>query len=319
MSVLLLVLIFAVVYAFYNPDGSRISSGKDGAEDDGVNINHVADFAMEDFPDTEEGKAAAYGEKLITETARYLGPGNQSGTVYSGNHLSCSSCHLNGGTKPYAGPYVGLTGVFPIFNARDGKVSTLEERINGCFERSMNGQKLPIDSREMIAIISYMRHLSKNVRIGGRIEGQGFVDFEAPDRKANLHNGEVVFNTHCVTCHQQDGQGQWKDSSQKAEGYVYPPVWGNDSYNDGAGMGRLLTAAKFIKGNMPLGVDPEAPVLSDEEVYDVAAYINSFDRPAKANKEKDYPDLAKKPKDAAYPPFNDDISAEQHKYGPFNF
>lgn len=319
MGVLFLLLIVMALFHLFNWNDYRLAPDTDGSGDDRTFISHVEDFVMEDFPDTEEGRSAAFGQKLIMETAKYLGPNNEYGEVYSGNHLSCNSCHLDGGTKAYAGSYVGLTGIFPMFSERDGKVATLEDRINGCFERSLNGQKLPKDSEEMVAIVSYMAHLSKNVRIGDRIDGQGFVEFTPPDRKANLRNGEQVFQAHCVACHQQDGQGIWKDDTQKSEGYIYPPLWGHDSYNDGAGMGRMLTASKFIKGNMPLGVDPLNPILTDEEVYDVAAYINSFDRPIKANKEKDYPDLTLKPKDSAYPPFADSISPEQHKYGPYNF
>jgi len=297
----------------------RTAGGPPSPEGDGSHIGHVREFRPEDFPDTEEGRLAAFGQKLVTETAKYLGPGNSFGEAFSGNHLSCSSCHLNGGTKPYAAPYIGLSGIYPMFSGRDGRVASLEDRINGCFERSMNGRRMPVDRPEMVAIVSYMKHLSRNVPIGGRIEGQRFTDLKPPDRKADLGKGERVFQAHCVSCHGQDGQGQWNNAGQTSEGYLYPPLWGDDSFNDGAGMGRMITAAKFIKGNMPLGVTAENPILTDEEAYDVAAYINSFGRPAKANKELDYPDLAKKPKDSAYPPFADDISAEQHKYGPFNF
>lgn len=300
--------------SFQHADKANLSPKEDASF-----LQHVADFKMSEYPDTEEGEAAAYGEKLIKQTALYLGPENKFGEVYAGNNLACASCHLDGGTKAYAAPYVGLTGIFPMFSGREGKVTTLEERINGCFERSMSGRKLPIGSTEMIAIVSYMKHLSKDVKVGARIEGQGFVKLELPDRKADLKHGELVYAEKCVSCHQTDGLGQRKDAQELAAGYIYPPLWGTDSFNDGAGMARMLTAAKFIKGNMPLGASSEEPLLTDEEAYDVAAYINSHVRPVKANKEVDYPNLKKKPKDSAYPPFADDLSAEQHKYGPFNF
>jgi thiosulfate dehydrogenase len=282
-------------------------------------LRDIKDFKVSPYPETEEGKIAAYGEKLIKETQKYLGPNNKFGEVYSGNNLACTSCHLNGGTKAYAAPYIGLSALFPIYSGREGKVATLEERINGCFERSMNGKKLPVESDEMIAIVSYIKHLSKDVMVGSRIEGQGFVKIDVPNRKADLTHGETVFKSQCVSCHQSDGQGLVKKSGSMEEGYIYPPLWGNDSFNDGAGMGRMLTAAKFIKGNMPLGATSESPILTDEEAYDVAAYINSFERPSKLAKEKDYPDLSKKPKDSPYPPFADNKPQEQHKYGPFNF
>jgi len=320
-SVLVAVLALTVLWGkdVVEPLSSAGGAGKPSPEGNGNYIRHVSEFLPEDFPDTEEGRLAAFGRQIITETAKYLGPGNSFGEAYSGNHLSCSSCHLNGGTKAYAAPYIGLSGIYPMFSNRDGRVASLEDRINGCFERSMNGRRMPVDRREMVAIVSYMKHLSRNVKIGSRIEGQRFTDLKLPDRKADLAKGERVFQVHCVSCHGQDGHGQWNNAQQTSEGYLYPPLWGDDSFNDGAGMGRMITAAKFIKGNMPLGVTAENPILTDEEAYDVAAYINSFGRPEKANKERDYPDLAKKPKDSAYPPFADDISAEQHKYGPFSF
>lgn len=275
------------------------------------------DFEIPEYEDTDEGKLAEYGQRLITETYALIGPDTKKGIT--GNRLSCSSCHLNGGTKPFAAPYVGLSAVFPIYIGRENKVESLEERINGCLERSMNGHAIDVNTEEMRAMVTYIKHLSKNATVGTRMKGQGFVDFKAPDRAANPKEGALVYSKHCVSCHAADGQGIKGTVGNREGGYIFPPLWGGDSYNDGAGMARVLTAAKFIKGNMPLGVTHDNPLLSDEEAYDVAAYINSQSRPVKSGKENDYPNLAKKPKDCAYPPYADNISPEQHKYGPFNF
>lgn len=269
------------------------------------------------FSENNEGKLAEYGHKLITETYAYIGPDTQ--TPITGNRLACSSCHLNGGTKPYAAPYIGLAGFFPTYIARENKIESLEERINGCFERSMNGRAIDVNSQEMRAIMTYIKHISKETPVGNRIKGQGFVDIKVPDRAADPAKGALVYQQHCVSCHGTEGQGKKGENGSRAGGYIFPPLWGNDSFNDGAGMARLLTAAKFIKGNMPLGATHSNPILADEEAYDVAAYINSFGRATKAHKEKDYPNLAKKPKDCPYPPYTDSIPHKQHKYGPFNF
>jgi len=260
---------------------------------------------------------AKFGYKLITETYALIGP--ETPKAITGNRLACTSCHLDGGTKPYAAPYIGLSGVFPIYIGRENKVESLEERINGCFERSMNGRAIDVNSNEMRAMISYIRHISKDAQVGSRIQGQGFVDFKVPDRAADSAKGGVLYKSTCASCHGPDGQGVAGIKGNREGGYMYPPLWGDDSYNDGAGMTRLITAARFIKGNMPLGVTHDAPLLSDEEAYDVAAYINSHNRPIKANKELDYPNLSKKPKDCPYPPYSDDIPQEQHRLGPFNF
>jgi len=171
----------------------------------------------------------------------------------------------------------------------------------------------------MRAIISYIKHISADVPVGKRMEGQGFVDFKAPERAANPKEGSLVYQNRCASCHGAQGEGLQGSNGHREAGYIYPPLWGDDSYNDGAGMARLLTAARFIKGNMPLGVQHDSPLLTDAEAYDVAAYINSHNRPSKAQKELDYPDLTKKPKDCPYPPYADHISQEQHKFGPYTF
>ena len=98
-----------------------------------------------------------------------------------------------------------------------------------------------------------------------------------------------------------------------AKVYLFPPLWGPDSFNDGAGLHRVLTAARFIKARMPLG----EPTLTDDEAFDVAAFINSKPRPRMANLENDYPDRSLKPIDNPYGPFADDFPLEQHRFGPF--
>jgi thiosulfate dehydrogenase len=275
-------------------------------------ITHVSQFKEISFKDNPEDKMASYGEKLIKNTYDYF----YDGEVKIGNKLACSSCHLNGGTKAFAAPYVGLTNVFPTYIGRENKVESLEERINGCFERSMNGRAIPENSKEMRAIITYIKNISINTVNKGRLAGQGFIKMDIPNRAADLKHGQLVFENKCTSCHGKDGQGLPQTAGK---GYQYPPLWGKDSYNDGAGMARLLTATRFIKANMPLGATYDAPQLKDDEAYDVAAYINSFDRPQKTNKQLDYPNLSKKPKDSPYPPYADNVSIEQHKLGPFNF
>ncbi len=275
------------------------------------------DFEIPPFGDGKEGKAAAYGHRLITETYALIGPGSQN--PVTGNRLACSSCHLNGGTKPFAAPYIGLSGVFPVYIGREDKIESLEERINGCLERSMNGKAIDVNDEVMRAMVTYIKHISKDAPVGERIKGQGFVGFTPPDRAADPGQGAVIYQKNCQSCHGANGEGVAGLPGNREGGYLYPPLWGPDSYNDGAGMARITTAAKFIKGNMPLGVAHQNPVLTDDEAYDVAAYINSHPRPVKAGKENDYPDLAKKPKDCPYPPYADNIPAQQHQYGPFNF
>jgi thiosulfate dehydrogenase len=115
-------------------------------------------------------------------------------------------------------------------------------------------------------------------------------------------------------CHGSKGEGIKKS---KTNSYEYPPLWGSDSYNNGAGMSRVITAAQFIKGNMPYGVTYKSPMLSDGDAYDVAGYINQQKRPIKVNLELDFPDLKRKPVSTPYPPYVDTFSISEHQLGPF--
>lgn len=275
-------------------------------------------YNISSLPHNKEGNLIRYGYKLITETSAIIGPDVKNPSMrYAGNNLACQNCHLDAGHKKFAAPFIGVTGQFPQYNKRSNKVITIEERINGCMQRSMNGRKLPINSREMLAMVAYMHWLSRGVPSGEKIDGTGFPKILYPDRKASLVNGEKIFMTYCTSCHGKNGQGLKKDPADPSKGYQFPPLWGKDSFNRGAGMHRLLTAAAFIKSNMPFGVSYNKPVLTNSEAYDVAAYINSKERPGMKGLSKDYPILSMKPVDCPYPPYADHFSQHQHQFGPF--
>lgn len=283
-----------------------------------------ASFNTSELGKTMLDKSIKMGYELITNTSAHIGP-QVSDPVkrFAGNNLACTNCHLNAGTKPFAAPFVGIVGLFPQYRGRENRVGTIEERINGCMERSMNGRKLPDDSEEMRAMITYMKWISKGVPTGHNVQGQGFAEMKIPNRAVDLEKGRIVFTQKCVSCHGVEGQGQKQESKKqdnkgtKTTKYIYPPLWGKDTYNHGAGMNRVLTAAKFIKANMPLGATHKNPLLTDEEAYDVAGYINSFGRPKKKNPEKDFPDLKQKPVSCPYPPYADPFPQKQHQKGPF--
>jgi thiosulfate dehydrogenase len=250
------------------------------------------------------GELVKYGHALFTNTANEIGPAvPDPAKRFAGNNLACQNCHLQAGTQPYAMPMVGIWGQFPQYRGREGAVDTIEDRINGCMERSMNGRALALESREMKAFSSYMRWLSTGVPAGAKLLGAGTLQIKEPERAADPARGEKVYAQVCSAC---DGLG-----------YQFPPLWGPDSFNNGAGMSRLLTAAAYAKHNMPLGARFDAPLLSDEEAYDIAGYIVSQARPKKLDLDKDYPVRLQKPIDASYGPYADGFPAEQHKFGPF--
>ncbi|WP_434543768.1 c-type cytochrome [Marivirga sp.] len=272
-----------------------------------------------DLPEGKKGKQVKFGYLLATESPKWMGPQviNKDKRLYAGNNLTCQNCHLEAGTKPGSGSWVGVTNRFPQFRGRENKIGTIEERINGCMERSMNGQALPEDSEQMQALVGYMEWLSEGVPEDTADWYKGFVSVKIPEVKADTVFGKQVYINECQVCHGEDGQGTKLADERK--GYQYPPLWGDDSFNHGAGMHRVLTAAQFIKANMPHLIATKAnPKLTDEEAFHVAAYINSFDRPQKPNTEKDFPDLKLKPVSTAYGPWDDPFPAEQHKFGPFH-
>ena len=281
--------------------------------EDLLEIKDEYDVAFLD--DSRKSKLVKYGFELFQNTPNYIGPSvEQLDKVFSGNNLACSNCHLWGGTKPFAASLVGVVKRFPQYRGREHQLGTIQERINGCMERSLNGQVMPVDSDEMKALVSYLKWIGREAPKDGKVFGQGFIQIKLPDRAVNLENGMEVYEVQCALCHGSGGKGI-KEPNAKA--YTYPPLWGSDSYNNGAGMSRVITAAQFIKGNMPFGVTYESPILSDEEAYDVAGYINHQNRPIKVNLELDFPDLKRKPVSTPYPPYVDEFSASQHQLGPF--
>ena len=272
----------------------------------------------ENLPTGAFKETVLYGRKLFNETYSVVGPEVQDKSMrYSGNNLSCQSCHLQGGTQRFAIPMIGVYGIFPLYIAREDEVRTLEERIEGCMERSMNGRVLPLGGREMKALVAYVQFLSTGVPVGTSPEGRGSPALSVLPRAADPKRGADVYQANCATCHQPDGQGKRNGVPGDAKGYLYPPLWGPDSFNDGAGMHRLIASASFVRANMPFGTHYDAPALSVEDAWDVAAYINAQERPHRDHLDADYPNRARKPIDAPFPPFADRFPLEQHRLGPF--
>ena len=269
-----------------------------------------------DIPKGAEGDLIRYGALLLSDTYVQLGLGAKEEKMhFSGNTLNCTSCHQDNGTKQFGLPWMGVSQAYPQYRGREDKVAGLEERINGCFERSLNGKVLAVDSREMKAMVAYMNWLSKDMPKD--VYGLGTPTFEGPNRKADVKKGEEVYNRFCMSCHGENGDGYQSMSSGGSGSHVAPALWGANSYNNGAGMNRLLTTAAFVHSNMPMGTVWNHPAITNEDTYDVAAYLSSKERPQMSGLEKDYPKLEKKAVDCPYPPYADKFSKEQHQYGPF--
>lgn len=270
------------------------------------------------LPNDDHGRLVRQGRDLITATYAHIGPAvADPAKRYAGNNLACRNCHLDAGAKKFGNPLWGLMDQFPQYDAERGEVITLEQRINACMTRSMNGRPLPADAPEMRAMAAYIAYLSTGVRPDQTLTGYGSGRMPELDRAANPQQGQAVFQRTCAVCHGSNGEGLRRSLSVADLGYMVPPLWGPDSFNNAAGMNRLTTLANFVHFNMPNGVSYVLPRLAPEEAWDVAAFVVSQPRPRKADLDKDYPDLLQKPADTPYGPYADGFSREQHVYGPF--
>jgi len=191
-----------------------------------------------------------------------------------GNSLRCASCHLDNGLRPNAMPWVGSYARFPQYRARSGKIDLIEDRINDCFERSMNGKPLAPLGRDMADIVAYLAFLSKGIPVGAQMEGQGLTRLKPIN--GDLKRGVAIFASTCTRCHGANGQGN----------PLAPPLWGAHSYNVGAGMANIITAASFIHALMPID---RAQQLTEQQAFDVATYINTRPRPDFPKKAHDWP------------------------------
>lgn len=263
------------------------------------------------IPATSDGDLIRYGRELVAHTSVYLGPnGNVSQTT---NGMNCQNCHLKSGKKVFGNNYSAVFSTYPKFRARSGAIETIEKRVNDCIERSLNGQPLQDGSRELKAFVAYISWVGKDVEKDVSPPGVGLWDLPLLDRAASTGNGKLVFEKHCVVCHGQDGMGIKNENGTE---WKYPPLWGESSYNTGAGLFRLSRFAGYVKANMPNGATFDNPILTDEEAWDVAAYINSMPRPHKTFR-GDWPDISTKPFDHPFGPYADNYSEQQHKLGPF--
>lgn len=213
-------------------------------------------------------RAAAFRGRALLLATRDSLPRNV------GNSLRCASCHLDGGLRRDAMPWVGAYARFPQYRTRTGKVDLIEDRINDCFERSMNGRALNPTGKDMRDIVAYFAFLSTGMPVGVEMEGQGIPRLTG--LKGDLSRGMAIFNSTCTRCHGAGGQGT----------ALAPPLWGPRSYNVGAGMARINVAASFIHALMPID---RAVKLTPQQAFDVATYINTRPRPDFAGKTRDWP------------------------------
>jgi thiosulfate dehydrogenase len=216
------------------------------------------------IPENEFGDMVRFGKEVFTHSGKYAGN-------YVGNGLSCSNCHLDAGRLANSAPLWAAWVKYPAYRGKNKMVNTMEQRLQGCFVYSMNGSAPPADSKELKGLLSYAYWLAQGAPTGVDLPGRGYPKLDKPDKQPDFARGKQVYADNCALCHGDNGEGTRQNGA-----YVFPPVWGEDSFNWGAGMHRINTAASFIRANMPLG---KGGSLSNQQAWDVAYFVNSHQRP----------------------------------------
>ncbi|QUJ67916.1 c-type cytochrome [Photobacterium sp. GJ3] len=232
---------------------------------DGESYHATPDW--NNLPEAHFGDVVKQGYQVFTNTQAL----KSQGVIKGG--LNCVNCHLNAGRLAGSAPLWAAYVAYPAYRSKNQRVNNYEDRLQGCFRYSMNGgDKVPaLDSDEIRALTAYSYWLATNAPVNSQLPGRGFFSVEKPKEAPDYGRGEAVYQEKCAFCHAENGEGR-----KAADRYVFPPLWGEDSYNWGAGMHQINTAAAFIKANMPLGM---GNTLTDQEAWDVAMYIDSQDRP----------------------------------------
>jgi thiosulfate dehydrogenase len=313
MKMALLFIFISPFFYFFWPSTHKSSSKVIADElNPSDNIKYWRPADVQSIKDPTLKASVLYGQELISHTSHFLGPNGNVRKISNG--MNCQNCHLDAGTKIWGNNYGSVAALYPKFRARSGSIENLYKRINDCIERSLNGEALDSTSKEMKAMAAYINYIGSNMSKGKKAEGSGMKDLPFLNRAADVNKGKAVYTSLCITCHHADGQGQI--DSLYHDQYKYPPLWGPHSYNDAAGLYRLSNLAKYVKYNMPLGASHNNIILSDDEAWDVAAFINTQPRPHK-DVPLDWPDITKKPIDHPFGKYADNFSETQHKYGPY--
>ena len=253
----------------------------------------------------EERELVIYGQELIAHTSKYLGPKVSVAQITNG--MNCQNCHLQAGNQPYGINFGSVWSTYPKFRPHRPRGESSEDlfmRVSSCFERSLNGTSPAKGSKEMQSILAYINYVGGNVPKGQKAKGSGIYEMPLLSRAADPVRGKMIYAKKCVSCHLENGEGQL---AADGKSYQYPPLWGSHSYNSAAGLFLLSKFAGYVKANMPQGATYRGPLLSDEDCWDLAAYVNSQPRPSK-DLGKESPLLEEKLFDYPFGPYADGFS-----------
>jgi thiosulfate dehydrogenase len=223
---------------------------------------HATDWqppSYSSIPNGDLGDSIRRGASIFNETPLYA-------SANTASKISCANCHAEGGIQPYASPMVGLPKLFPMYNARAGHKISMKDRIQECFVRSENGKPLDYNSDTMKNLVDYITWLSQPEPGHRPFEGRGLV--KLPKLTPNPKNGEQIYFSQCAGCHGNDGAGRAP---------MFPALWGQNSFNDGAGMNQIPKMAAFVQHNMPQN---RMGILTPQQAYDVSSFVHQHPRPA---------------------------------------
>lgn len=310
LSLSMVLIAFAIFISCNNQKKEAVANGKQM-----INADTLMRVDTSKIPNDKFGEAVRYGRELMLNTAYYIGPDGINGK-YLGNKMNCTNCHQEAGTKLYSFNLMASHNNYPQYRAREGRVLTLAERVNNCVERPHSGKPLPLDGKEMVALLSYYKWINGFVPKNNKFNGETNLDIQFSNVAASSERGSVLFSQICARCHGNNGEGMMRADNAT---YVYPPLWGNKGYQPGSSMHRIIKQAQWLKANMPQDKAKwDKPVLTDEQALDIAAFVNDDNlhkRPAV--KSFDYPFAVEKAIDFGAGSFLDTFSAAQHKYGPY--
>jgi thiosulfate dehydrogenase len=312
-TLVLLLFFFSVAFLLLNRCTPACSPKNKKANRD--SLSGLSISAYTPIPSDSAGHLIQYGRDLMLKTAFYIGPEGINGK-HTLSKVSCSNCHQNAGTKQFSFDLLTSYSRYPQYRAREDRVLSLADRVNNCIERPLNGKPLDSNSLEMQAFLAYYKWLDSFVPADKKEQLGKHLKLSFPNRAADPARGEKVYITRCARCHGNNGEGKY---STNKNAYLYPVLWGDSAYQAGSSVHRVIKMAGWIKANMPYDSAVwNKPVLSDEEAFDVAAFLNDdhiHRRPTSAS--FDYPRPDKKPIDYDRGPFADTFSVMQHKFGPW--
>ena len=251
--------------------------------------------AADAIPEGPMGDVIRRGEQIFLHTSTQA-------KAFVGNTLNCVNCHLDAGRAADSAPLWGAYTQYPAYRSKTKSVDTFSERLRGCFMYSMNGKAPPPGDEVLVALEAYAYWMSKGAPVGDKLPGASYPKLAKPAQAPDYARGQKVFNAQCALCHGDDGQGQRSGDVQ-----VFPPLWGKQSYNWGAGMHEVDKAAGFIQANMPLG---KGHTLSDQDAWDVATYINSHERPQDPRFTGNIADTRKRFHDSAFSLYGQTVNGQ---------